>query len=58
MAILFPLLSTFSQPYAYITDWQANNPISKDRYHEGRCKGLIDCGCGVERQPDNQVATK
>ena len=21
----------------YITDWQANNQIRKDRYHEGRC---------------------
>lgn len=37
----------------YITDWQANNQIRKDRYHEGRYKGLIDCEVGS--LPDNQV---
>ena len=25
---------------AYITDWQANNQIRKDRYHEGRYQVL------------------
>ena len=37
----------------FITDWQANNQIRKDRYHEGRYKGLIDCEVGS--LPDNQV---
>ena len=40
----------------YITDWQANNQIRKDRYHEGRYKGLIDCEVGS--LPDNQVTTE
>ena len=40
----------------YITDWQANNQIRKDRYHEGRYKGLIDCEVGA--LPDNQVTTE
>mgnify|MGYP004633269871 FL=1 len=40
----------------YITDWQANNQIRKDRYHEGRYKGLIDSEVGS--LPDNQVTTE
>ena len=40
----------------YITDWQANNQIRKDRYHEGRYKDLIDCEVGS--LPDNQVTTE
>ena len=40
----------------YITDWQANNQIRKDRYHEGRYRGLIDCEVGS--LPDNQVTTE
>lgn len=42
---------------AYITDWQANNQIRKDRYHEGRYKDLIDCKCNVKLLDDNQVTT-
>lgn len=42
---------------AYITDWQTNNQIRKDRYREGRYKGLIDCGCDGKPLPDNQVTT-
>lgn len=42
---------------AYITDWQTNNQIRKDRYREGRYKGLIDCACDGKPQPDNQVTT-
>ena len=40
----------------YITDWQANNQIRKDRDHEGRYKGRIDCEVGS--LPDNQVTTE
>ena len=43
---------------AYITDWQANNQIRKDRYHEGRYKDLIGCKCDVKLLPDNQVTTE
>lgn len=42
---------------AYITDWQTNNQIRKDRYHEGRYKDLIGCVCNVKLLPDNQAAT-
>ena len=41
----------------YITDWTANNQIRKDRYHEGRYKGLIDCKTEVPLLADGQPET-
>lgn len=43
---------------SYICDWRVNNQIRRDRYHEGRYKGLIGNECAVELLPDNQMATK
>jgi hypothetical protein len=41
----------------YILDWNTNNRIRSDRYHEGMYKGLIDGTCEVIFPADNQVAT-
>lgn len=43
---------------SYICDWRVNNQIRRDRYHEGRYKGLIGNECAVGLLPDNQMATK
>lgn len=54
---------------SYILDWNTNNQIRKDRYHEGIYKNLIGTSCEVvlgdgsclstTRQPsDNQPATE
>lgn len=42
---------------SYILDWNKNNQIRKDRYHESIYKGLIDGSCNVMLESNNQMAT-
>lgn len=42
---------------SYILDWNKNNQIRRDRYHESVYKDLIDGSCNVILEPDSQVAT-
>ncbi|MBR3973249.1 MAG: hypothetical protein IKJ99_04800 [Oscillospiraceae bacterium] len=41
----------------YILDWNANNQIRKDRYHEGIYKNLIDTSCRVALSGVSQSTT-
>lgn len=43
---------------SYILDWNTNNQIRKDRYHESVYKSLIDGSCNVILESGNQMATK
>lgn len=43
---------------SYISDWETNNKIRKDRYHEGVYKGLLDGFCPVALDAAADVATK
>lgn len=43
---------------AYILDWNKNNQIRKDRYHEGVYKDLIGATCNVLIEDGNHVTTK
>lgn len=42
---------------SYILDWNTNNQIRKDRYHESVYKDLIGGSCNVILDPVNQVET-
>lgn len=42
---------------SYIMDWNTNNKIRKDRYHQGVYKGLIEGFCNVALAYDNQLTT-
>ncbi len=42
---------------SYILDWNTNNQIRRDRYHESVYKDLIGGSCNVILEPDNQVTT-
>ena len=42
---------------SYILDWNTNNQIRKDRYHESVYKSLIDGSCNVILESGNQMAT-
>lgn len=43
---------------AYILDWNKNNQIRKDRYHEGVYKDLIGATCNVLIEDGNHVTTE
>lgn len=42
---------------SYILDWNTNNQIRRDRYHEGPYKGLINGSCNVILGTGNQSET-
>lgn len=42
---------------SFILDWNTNNQIRKDRYHESAYKSLIDGSCNVILESGNQMAT-
>lgn len=42
---------------SYILDWNTNNQIRKDRYHESVYKSLIDGSCNVILESGNQTET-
>ena len=42
---------------SYILDWNTNNQIRKDRYHESVYKSLIDGSCNVILESGNQMET-
>ncbi|MDY4509963.1 MAG: replisome organizer, partial [Candidatus Faecousia sp.] len=42
---------------SYILDWNTNNQIRRDRYHEGIYKGLINGSCNVILGTGNQSET-
>ncbi|MGM9628348.1 MAG: hypothetical protein ACI3V4_09715 [Faecousia sp.] len=42
---------------SYILDWNTNNQIRKDRYHESVYKSLIVGSCNVILESSNQMAT-
>lgn len=42
---------------SHILDWNVNNQIRKDRYHESAYKGLISESCDVVLLDGNQMAT-
>ena len=42
---------------SFILDWNTNNQIRKDRYHESVYKSLIDGSCNVILESGNQMAT-
>lgn len=42
---------------SYILDWNTNNQIRRDRYHESVYKDLIGGSCNVILETDNQATT-